>query len=83
MTWLFTLAARLKAWAAFAGAVLAAVALAYLAGRRSERVDARARAARDRLAAMKQRKEIEDEVDALGPTDLDAEYRRWLRRDDR
>lgn len=83
MTWLFTLGVRLKGWAMLAGAVLVAVGAAYLSGRRSERADARAREARDRLKAIKARKEIDDEVDAMGAGDLDAEYRRWMRRDDR
>jgi len=59
-----------------------AIASAYFAGRRSERADARVREAQDRLAAMKARKEIDNEVDALGAADLDAEYRKWMRRDD-
>lgn len=82
MTWLLTLGARLKGWALLAGAVAVAIASAYFAGRRSERADARVRAAKDRLAAIKARKETDDEVDALGPADIDAQYRRWMRRDD-
>lgn len=83
MTWLLSLGARLKGWALLAGAVAVAIASAYFAGRRSERADARVRAAQDRLAAMKARKDTDNEVDALGAADLDAEYRRWMRRDDR
>ena len=53
VTWLLSLGARLKGWALLAGAVAVAIASAYFAGRRSERADARVRAAQDRLAAMK------------------------------
>ncbi|MHC5656031.1 hypothetical protein [Stappia sp. ICDLI1TA098] len=83
MTWLMTLGARLKGWALFVGAIAVAVASAYLAGRRSERADARAREARGRLEAMRSRKETDNEVDALGAADLDSRYREWLRDGDR
>ncbi|MAA97398.1 MAG: hypothetical protein CMN87_18165 [Stappia sp.] len=83
MTWLLSLGARLKAWLALAGAVAVAIAAAYVTGRRSAAAEARAERAREQLDAMRARKEIDDEVDAMGAADLDAEYRRWLRDGDR
>lgn len=79
MTWLLSLGARLKTWAALAGAVALAIATAYLTGRRSASADARAARAREQLDAMKARKEVDDDVDAMGAADLDVEYRKWLR----
>lgn len=79
MIWLLSLGARLKVWLALAGAVAMAIAAAYLTGRRSASADARAARARERLDAMKARKEIDNDVDAMGAADLDVEYRKWLR----
>uniref|UniRef100_UPI003BAAF2FB hypothetical protein n=1 Tax=Stappia sp. TaxID=1870903 RepID=UPI003BAAF2FB len=83
MTWLLSLGARLQAWLALAGAVAVAIAAAYVTGRRSAAAEAHAERAREQLDAMRARKEIDDDVDAMGAADLDAEYRRWLRDGDR
>lgn len=36
-----------------------------------------------RLDSMQQRKELDDEVDQMGAADIDSNYARWLRDDER
>ncbi len=67
------------------GAVAAALA-AYLAGRNRGAAGALARAQAEqdaaRQRAIKARQEIDHEVDALAPADLDRDLAKWMRRDD-
>ena len=46
-----------------------------LAGAKAER----AKQAADQLDAIQKRKETDDEVDALGPADVDARLDKWVR----
>lgn len=64
----------------YAAAVLAA-ALFYRKGRDDGRGAEKDRIERARTAAMRDKKESDDAVDSLDGEQLDAEYRRWLRRD--
>lgn len=89
-TWLLLAAAltgaawRLLGWQ---GAVVAAgalvAALGYGKGRAEGAADERGRARDRNLEAVKDRKEIDDEVADLGSNDLDERYRRWMHDDDR
>lgn len=47
----------------------------YWKGRRIERLEEQAR----RTDAMREKKKIDDEVDALGNSDLDDRFNRWMR----
>lgn len=62
--------------AAVAG-VLFAIWRAFSAGKTSER----AKRSEERLEAVKDKKEIDDEVDALSPADVDARFKRWMQDD--
>lgn len=70
-------------WLTGAGAAVAAALLAawriYVAGQESER----AKQHRRRLDAIRDRKELDDEIDALGHADLDRRFDRWRLPDDR
>jgi hypothetical protein len=59
------------------GAVLAIGA--FFAVRQSGAKAERAKQDRARLDAIHDKKEIDDEVDALGPADVDARFDRWMR----
>jgi hypothetical protein len=74
---------RLLGWqgALVAGGALLAV-LGYGKGRAEGVADERGRTRDRNLDAMKDRKEIDDEVADLGSNDLDERYRRWLSDDD-
>ncbi|MBL0934857.1 MAG: hypothetical protein IBJ07_08910 [Rhizobiaceae bacterium] len=61
-------------------AVAIAAALALLFGiYRKGGTDAAHKQTETRLESLKQAREVEDEVDRLGPADLDGRYRQWLR----
>lgn len=70
-------------WSRFTGyAVAIAAALAILFGiYRKGGNDAAHKQTEDRLETLKQAREVEDEVDRLGPADVDDRYRQWLRDD--
>ncbi|ODT80591.1 MAG: hypothetical protein ABS76_15550 [Pelagibacterium sp. SCN 64-44] len=74
---------KLKTFAALCGAFFVAVAIAFLRGRRAgvEHMEAELQARR--IEAMKARKDVDDEVDQMGAADLDSNYSRWLRDDER
>lgn len=74
---------KLKTFAALCGAFFVALAIAFLKGRRAgvEHMEAEQQARR--IEAMKARKDVDDEVDQMGAADLDSNYSRWLRDDER
>jgi len=70
---------KLKLWISIAGAVIVAVAIAYMRGR-SAGADARdAAEMKRRQAAMKEARKIENEVAGLSDDELDRRLSRWLR----
>lgn len=81
MTWLINLWGRAKVWLALAGAALLAVGVAFLRGRAEGKKIIEAEQAKLRAESMKQRKEIDDEVENLGASDVDERLTRWLRDD--
>ena len=64
-----------------AGAIGAAVVLiaAYLRGRKAGISREQGKQASAEADAIKTRKDVDDEIDRLGPADVDARYRRWVR----
>lgn len=83
MTWALALWGKTKIWAGIAFAVLVAIGIAFLRGRSAGIQHMEAEQARRRIEAINDRKEIDDDVDQMGPADLDSNYSRWLRDDDR
>lgn len=79
MTWLLTLWGKAKFYALAAGAAVAAVAVAYWRVREDGKNAARLEQERARADAMRQRKDVDDDVSQMGSTDLDREYDKWLR----
>lgn len=71
--------AKLKLYAALAGAFFVALAVAVLKGRADGIRYMEAEQQRRRIEAMKDRKEVDDEVQNLGSNDLDSGLQRWLR----
>ena len=65
----------MEGWLIGGGLLILVVALAYFLGRKSERQSR----SEDRLDAIADKKEKDDEVDALAPADLDARFDRWMR----
>jgi len=64
-------------------AALAAFVGAYLKGKSAGKQSEQAKQNRARLDAIKDRKELDNEIDGLGPADLDARFDRWRVHDDR
>lgn len=64
----------------FAAAVMVA-ALFYRKGRDDGRQGEKDRTERARAQAVQDKKRSDDAVDTLGSDELDAEYRKWMRRD--
>lgn len=79
MTWLLNLLAGWKARLAVVGVagILALIAKAYLAGKAAVRTKETKR----RLQAMQDRKEVEDDVEAMGHADLDERFSEYMRDD--
>lgn len=74
---------RLWGWqGAVAAAGAIAGVLAYGKGRNDAYRDERARTDRRNAQAMKDRKDVDDEIADLGSNDLDSAYQRWLRDND-
>lgn len=69
-------------WLAGAGALLAAVAGALFAVRRSGRKDAEQERQSDRIEAIQNQKEVRDEVDGMDDYRARSELDRWVRKDD-
>lgn len=83
MTWLFTLWGKTKIWAGIAVAVIAAIGIAFLRGRSAGIQHIEAEQAKRRIESMQKRKDIDDDVSEMGSNDIDREYDRWLRDDER
>ncbi|MEP4029737.1 hypothetical protein [Roseibium polysiphoniae] len=74
------LLANLKGWLIGVGAVLAALALAFLKGRASGAQAERGRKALKDAEASKVSREIENDVQGLSERDTDKRLSRWLRK---
>ena len=68
-----------KFYALAAGAAVLTLVAAYWRIREDGKNSVRAEQERQRIESLKKRKEIDDEVDQMGATDLDSNYTRWLR----
>lgn len=75
--------AKIKWGLGIAGAFVVALFLAFWRGRAAGIQHIEAEQTRHRLESMRQRKEIDDEVDRLGGDDVDSRLNRWLRDDER
>lgn len=73
---------KFKVGLGIAGAVIVAIGIAFLKGRRAGIGHIEAEQAKRRLESVKQRKEIDDEISQLGSNDIDQRYAQWLRDDD-
>lgn len=67
---------------AIVGGILAALGWGYSQRRAGAKTE-RAKQDRARADAIKDRKDIDDEVENLGPADLDVRFDRWRMPDDR
>lgn len=72
---------KIKGWAAFAGIALFAIGIAFLKGRRAGIEHIEAEQQRRRLESLKNRKEVDDEVQNYGSNDVDTGLARWMRDD--
>lgn len=72
---------KIKGWAALAGAALLAVGVAFLKGRSEGRRVFEAKRTEQRVGAMKERKDVDDEIDSLGHADVDQRLAKWMRDD--
>lgn len=70
---------RISSWLAPAGAALAVVAGAFFYGRSNGKADAKAEQAKANAKAIKQARGVEDEVQNMGSSDIDAGLSKWLR----
>lgn len=72
--------ARVKGYAAAAIGAVLFLAFAYYRARQDGKNAAEAAQAKKKADAIKQKREIEDEVDIMGADHLHTELGRWLRR---
>lgn len=72
---------KLKTLAALCGAFFIALGIAWLRGRSAGIQHMEQEQAKRRLESVKQRKEIDDEVQNLGSNDFDQSLNRWMRDD--
>lgn len=79
--WLAGPWAKLKAGLAFAGVAIAAIGIAFLRGRSAGIKHIEAEQNARRIDALKQRKDVDHEVQNLGSNDFDSQFQRWLRDD--
>lgn len=79
---MFSAWGKIKAALAIAVAVIVAIGIAFLRGRKAGIDHIEAEQDRRRLESMKQRKEVDDEIDALGAQDVDERLKRWNRVED-
>lgn len=82
MTWLFALWGKTKFYVLAIGAALAAAFAAYWRIREDGKNAARLEQAQAQARSVQQRKEIDDEIDQLGPADVDQRFNQWMRDDD-
>jgi len=69
----------LEAWGALIVALGIAFLAVFVAGRQSKASDVRAKEAEDRVEAINDKKEIDNEVAGLDPGSLDKRFDRWMR----
>ena len=70
---------RIKTYLAAAGVFIAALFAAWFSGRRGGMSDAEAKAAQDRLNAMKAANNVRDEINDMGSDDRRDALAKWLR----
>ena len=75
--------AKIKVGLGIAGAVIIAIGIAFLKGRRAGVEHMQAEQSARRIQSMKDRKDVDDEVANLGSNDVDERFTRWMRDDDR
>lgn len=83
MSWIIALWGKAKIWGGIAVAVFVAVGIAFLRGRSAGIKHMEAEQIKRRIESMQKRKEIDDDVSEMGSNDIDREYDRWLRDDER
>lgn len=72
---------RFAGYIAALGALLALIAGAFLKGRSDGKAIMAEERERHRREAITAKRKIDDEVDSLGPADLDDGLRKWLRKE--
>jgi hypothetical protein len=70
---------RASGWLAAVGVAFAIVAGAFFYGRSDGKSDAEAERAKADAKAVKQAKGVEDEIQNMGGTDVDAALSKWMR----
>lgn len=83
MTFLTALWGRAAGWLAAAGAVILLLAGAFLKGRRDGKAIMAEEQERHRREAITNKRKLDDEIDNLGPADLDSRMSQWVRKDGR
>jgi hypothetical protein len=70
---------RISSWLAPAGVALAIVAGAFFYGRSNGKADAKAEQAKANAKAIKQARGVEDDINKMAGSDIDAGLSKWLR----
>ena len=70
---------KAQGYLAALGVALAVIAGAFLYGRSDGKADAKAEQARNNAKAIKKARGVEDEVQGMGGTDIDAGLGKWMR----
>lgn len=83
LSFLISIPGKLKLWISITGAVMVALAVAYLKGRSAGAAASEAANMKRRQAAIKKSREIENDVSSLSDDELDRRLSRWMRDDER
>jgi hypothetical protein len=80
MSFLLAVFAKIKLYLAGAGALIVAIAFAFLKGRADGNRAAKVEQANQREKAASESKEIENETDRMSDADLDRANDKWVRK---
>jgi hypothetical protein len=81
MTFLAALWSRFAGYVTAAGALIAAIFAIWWNGRQTGKALMKEEQERHRQEAIARKRKLDDEVDALGPTDVDRDFQRWVRKE--
>lgn len=76
MTWLWS---KITGWTSAVGIALSLLFVAWLHGRREGKDIMQAEQERHRREMREIKRKSDDEIDSLGPADVDERFNRWVR----
>jgi len=77
--WIVNGLLKARMWLLLVGGFFVALVVAFFKGRSEGKRLMQAEQERARLESIKRRKELDHEVEELGPADVDREFAKWMR----